>query len=198
MGEVDPVHVCMARGEYLVHRSWRMITWNHFFSAPFITPGLAGFGSRVEGLGWVYFYMHIAASGLLACIMLLCYIGSDCWPYNSFKWSEIWWVNSNRAHFKCSPGICLSAPSATLMLFSPILRWHRDGSFEYCHQLANSNISHSQVSAFLLQPWNKLAAVTAAWASGFWDFWTLIFWQWPSTVLNKLNPFWREDPAVSP
>lgn len=118
MGEVDPVHVCMARGEYLVHRSWRMITWNHFFSAPFITPGLVGFGSRVEGLGWVYFYMHIAASGLLACIMLLCYIGSDCWPYNSFKWSEIWWVNSNRAHFKCSPGICLSAPGATLMLFS--------------------------------------------------------------------------------
>lgn len=82
-----------------MYRSWRITTWNHLFFL-FFSPGLAGFGGRLGDLGWVYFFLkHIVASSLLARIALLHGIRSDRWPYDSFRWSEIWWVNSSSAHF---------------------------------------------------------------------------------------------------
>lgn len=122
------------------------------------------------------------ASGPLAGPTLLWGIKSDHWPYNSLR--DLMGTFDS-AHFKSVHlGPCPSALGATLISL-PIFSCLRNGSFEHCHQLANSYISRSLFLPTSGRSWlySELPGQV-----DFETFEQWFSWQWPSpTILKKRN-----------
>lgn len=136
------------------------------------TPFIFLFGFFVPMIGrvwrWGFIFQCVVASGPLAGITLLWGTRGDHWPYTRLR--DVMGA-FHRAHFKCSPGTLSLSPWCNPHFFANLQL-----SQEWLLQTLPSAGKFLHFS-FPSPPhlWKKLAVHTAAWAGGFWHFWTVIF-----------------------